>query len=156
MAEGFTIIVEKEFLKELIQTCAFLGEVQEHCRGRKNIQFFYRNPQGYEYYGVRDMDTSEELKFGQLKEGGFFLRPDAKWSRWGDQQAPVDQERQDGPSHYDQGEPGGDYQEPPQQEAPPPPAATQQPPRRDYQMRQPSQGLPRPPQNTAAPAKRRF
>lgn len=162
IGEQLVVEVERESLDELIPVCGFLGEVQAKCQGRKNVQFFYRSPKGFEYFGIVDLDTREELKFGQLKEpkGAFFLRQDAQFEPPFGGQGGANQERAEGPGHYDQGEPGQGEGEPASDEVPmnypPPQPAAQTQQRRDYAVpaTRPSQGLPRPPQQTSAPAGR--
>lgn len=154
------ITIESEDFIGMIDYASFLGELAPRCEGRK-VAFFKRTAKkdgrSFNVYGVRDIVSRETLSFGRHTDdngGGFFIKFDADWEP--PYNGGANQERAEGPGHYDQGEPGqGDdpaTDEVPMNYPPPQQAAPQQ--RRDYTVpaTRPSQGLPRPPQHAQAPA----
>lgn len=133
-----------DHLKSVMPEAAFLGEVAVRCKGHPNVAFLYRNPKGYDYYGVVDLDTGHELIFGQKKETKeLFLRADAEWT------PPYSGGRSYGED--DQGEPGSG--EPADQEEPPArPTQPQRPP--PAPDRRPAAPPPRPQQAPQRPPSR--
>lgn len=134
-----------DHLKSVMPEAAFLGEVAVRCKGHPNVAFLYRNPKGYDYYGVVDLDTGYELIFGQKKETKeLFLRADAEWA------PPYSGGRSYG-EDGDRGEPGSG--EPADQEEPPArPAQPQRPP--PAPDRRPAAPPPRPQQAPQRPPSR--
>ncbi len=78
IGNNLNVKVTEQTRADAIENAGFFAEVAAKCVGR-NVQFYYRNPKGYNFYGVHDLDTGDRLPFGQLKEGGgFFVK---EWER---------------------------------------------------------------------------
>jgi len=120
---GMVIRVFSDDLRKLVEDAAVIGDLQEKAAGRPNLAFFHRRPKGFNYYGVRDLDTGEELVFGQMKETfELFLRREQQFA------PPFSGSGGDNPGTQQGGyadDPGTtDHGTPPPQQAPagPPPA----------------------------------
>jgi hypothetical protein len=69
-------------LREMIQEIAFLHQLPRVCpMCEASVHFFYRSPQGNEYYGLKCTGSpAHEVNFGIHKEGrGLFYKGDDKW-----------------------------------------------------------------------------
>lgn len=135
MGELMRVEIDGNSIKECLQRAGFFGEVAAKCRGRKNLVWTFRNPQGFDFYGLKDLDSGEELQFGQTKEGGRLFPKEWQEPYHGN---PDDQEPQGGSQHGQEDQTGDPSDEPgddtppdfkPQQRPAPAPQ------RRDYQMR---------------------
>ena len=100
LGKNLVIEIEAGSVTELMEKAAFFGEVARKVAPTRNVGFFHRTPQGYNFYGLVDLETGEQLPFGQKKEGGFWPK---EWERPGATQSRSDSE---GPSQGE--EPGPD------------------------------------------------
>ena len=141
MGDLMRVEIDGNDIKSTLQRAGFFGEVAAKCRGRKNLVWTFRNPQGYEFYGLKDLDSGEELQLGQTKEGGRLFPKDWQEPYHGN---PDDQEPQGGSPHGQEDqtgepppedEPGDDTPPDYKPQRPAPQRAAALPARRDYQMR---------------------
>lgn len=119
------IVVERETLMDCFPVAAFMGEILR-AAGKRRVVLTFRQPKGFTYYGLMDLDTGEEMNFGQAKSGGLYVKEDWKPGYGASR------------SGYDQGD-----APPPEDQDPEPP-----PPRSH-----PDQSAGRPPVQPAAPAR---
>jgi hypothetical protein len=78
---GGTLEIEGTSQKELIKQAAFFGSLPCVCPVCESAtRFSFREPEGYEYYGLI-CEQGHELKFGQHKEGGT-LFPKGEWTKF--------------------------------------------------------------------------
>jgi hypothetical protein len=85
---GGTLEIEGTTQKELIKQAAFFGSLPSVCPVCESAtRFSFREPEGYEYYGLV-CEQGHELKFGQHKEGGT-LFPKGEWTKFDGQKEVV-------------------------------------------------------------------
>ena len=78
IGSNLAVKVVEESGMDAIRKAGFFTEVAQKC-GNRRVAFFFRNPKGYEFYGMTDLDSGERLPFGQLKDkSGFFVK---EWER---------------------------------------------------------------------------
>lgn len=149
---GIVVRVFADDFRKLVEDAALIGDIQERVGARQAVSFFHRRPKGFNYYGLRDLQTGEELVFGQMKETfDLFLRREQDFG-------PPFQSQHDqgGPPPDDTGaDPGTPPGPPPQPRAaaqPARPATTQQPAR----PAQPPARPPAQPPRGAPPTQRRW
>jgi hypothetical protein len=67
--------------KEVMKEASFWSQIPTSCGSCKStdISLNYREPKGFEYYGLHCNSCHANLNFGQAKSGGFFVRGDSKW-----------------------------------------------------------------------------
>lgn len=152
MGELMRVEIDGNSVKECLQRAGFFGEVAAKSVGRKNLVWTFRNPQGFDFYGLKDLDSGEELQFGQTKEGGRLFPKEWQQPYHGN---PDDQDPFGGSQHGQEDQTGEPSDEPgddtPPDFKPQQRPAQAQPQRRDYQMRGQSAPAARP---AARPAPR--
>lgn len=72
IGKSLVVEVEADTVTELMEKASFFGEVATKVEPGQPVQFFHRNRQNYNFYGLKDLVTGRELPFGQKKEGGFW------------------------------------------------------------------------------------
>ena len=75
--------------KTVCDFSTLLGMMPEKCGkcGRENIYLYHKAPKGNDYYGVACKDCGAEFNFHQKKEGGFYIRHDDVWQKFGEDNA---------------------------------------------------------------------
>ena len=93
IGKGMLEVQENDF-KSMWKKASFIGDFHDKCGkcGSENIAPMQKEPKGNEYFGLKCKSCGAELTFHQKKEGGFYIRYDDVWSKFGDSQETAKQE----------------------------------------------------------------
>jgi len=98
IGKGMLEVQENDF-KSMWKNASFIGDFHDKCGkcGSEDIAPMQKEPKGNEYFGLKCKSCGAELTFHQKKEGGFYIRYDDVWSKFGDSQETAKASQHDAP-----------------------------------------------------------
>ena len=87
VGRGMLEVQENDF-KAIWERASFIGDFPDKCGkcGSEEIAPLHKIPKGYEYFGLKCKSCGAELTFHQKKDGGFYIRYDDEWKKFGEGQ----------------------------------------------------------------------
>ena len=85
VGKGQLEIQEPDF-KKMWEHASFVGDFPSVCGKCKSddIAPMQKSPKGNDYWGLKCKSCGAELTFHQKKEGGFYIRYDDEWKKFGE------------------------------------------------------------------------
>jgi hypothetical protein len=87
VGNGMLEVTEQDF-KAIWSKASLIGDFPTECGkcGSKDIAPMHKTPKGVEYFGLKCKACGAEQTFHQKKEGGFYIRFDDEWTKYGESQ----------------------------------------------------------------------
>jgi len=87
IGKGVLEITENDF-KTMWPKASFVGDFPGKCGacGSDDIAPMHKTPKDFEYFGLKCKDCGAQLTFHQLQKGGFYIKADDEWTKFGEQQ----------------------------------------------------------------------
>lgn len=84
------IEVESQDFKGLCKVMDLIGRFPDKCSSCQSddLHLYHKSPKGNDYYGVRCRYCGAEQAFHQRKEGGFYIKWDDKFEKYGGDDSP--------------------------------------------------------------------
>lgn len=95
IGNGMLEVTENDF-KAIWAKASFIGDFPSKCGkcGSGDIAPMQKSPKGNDYYGLKCKECGAELTFHQRKEGGFYIRYDDVWTKFGESQGEAKSQEQ--------------------------------------------------------------
>lgn len=76
---------EGQDFKQVCKFSALVGEIPRKCSlcGSEDVYLYHKSPKGNDYFGVKCGGCGAEQNFHQRKEGGFYIKWDDKFEKYG-------------------------------------------------------------------------
>lgn len=87
VGSGMIEITENDF-KAIWAKASFFGDFPKACGKCDSLDIvpMQKSPKGNDYYGLKCKACGSEFTFHQRKEGGFYIRYDDVWTKYGESQ----------------------------------------------------------------------
>lgn len=87
--------IEGSDFKAICKASSLIGMIPDKCGkcGMSAIYLYHKSPKGNDYYGVQCKSCGAEFNFHQRKEGGFYIKHDDEWTKFGEDEQPKSGEK---------------------------------------------------------------